>query len=51
VVFERDPGTLLGATATVLLLYRPLKGGWLWASWAAGWVHRDGEDPERTRPA
>jgi uncharacterized protein (DUF983 family) len=86
VVFERDPGSFLGATvlayavavaamavvaiatvpgrglypglegwliasatATVLLLYRPVKGWWLWAIWAAGWVHRDGEDPERPR--
>jgi uncharacterized protein (DUF983 family) len=35
------------ATLTVLLLYRPIKGGWLWVTWAAGWVHRDREDPER----
>lgn len=33
--------------ATVLLVYRPVKGWWLWCMWAAGWVHRDGEDPER----
>lgn len=31
---------------TVLLAYRPIKGMWLWFTWAAGWVHRDGEDPE-----
>ena len=35
------------AVATVLLVYRPVKGWWLWCMWAAGWVHRDGEDPER----
>lgn len=83
VVFERDPGSWLGATvlaytvavvavvvvalvtvpgrglyrgleavlaltavATVLLTYRPIKGAWLWLTWAAGWVHRDGEDPD-----
>jgi uncharacterized protein (DUF983 family) len=34
------------AVATVLLVYRPVKGWWLWVTWAAGWVHRDGEDPE-----
>ena len=34
------------AVATVMLVYRPVKGWWLWATWAAGWVHRDGEDPE-----
>lgn len=33
--------------ATVLLVYRPVKGWWLWCMWVAGWVHRDGEDPER----
>lgn len=33
--------------ATVLIVYRPVKGWWLWCMWAAGWVHRDGEDPER----
>jgi uncharacterized protein (DUF983 family) len=33
--------------ATVLLVYRPVKGWWTWCMWAAGWVHRDGEDPER----
>ena len=38
------------AVATVVLVYRPVKGWWLWATWAAGWVHRDGEDPE-TLPA
>ncbi len=31
---------------TVLLGYRPIKGWWLWFTWAAGWVHRDGDDPE-----
>jgi len=42
---------LIGAaTLTVVLLYRPIKGWWLWVTWAAGWVHRDGEDPER-RPS
>ena len=83
VVFERDPGSWLGATVlayavavvamgfaalltvpvhglyrglewvlaatavvTVLLTYRPIKGAWLWLTWAAGWVHRDGEDPD-----
>ena len=87
VVFERDPGSWLGATVlayavavvamgfaalltvpvhglyrglewvlaatavvTVLLTYRPIKGAWLWLTWAAGWVHRDGEDPD-ARPA
>ena len=35
------------AGATVVLVYRPVKGWWLWVTWAAGWVHRDGEDPER----
>lgn len=34
------------AVATVVLVYRPVKGWWLWVTWAAGWVHRDGEDPE-----
>ena len=34
--------------ASVLLAYRPVKGWWLWWMWAAGWVHRDGEDPERS---
>ncbi len=36
----------LTALVTVLVVYRPVKGWWLWATWAAGWVHRDGEDPE-----
>lgn len=36
------------AVATVLLVYRPVKGWWLWCMWVAGGVHRDGEDPERT---
>lgn len=35
------------SVATVVLVYRPVKGWWLWCMWAAGWVHRDGEDPER----
>lgn len=34
------------AVVSVLLVYRPVKGWWLWWMWAAGWVHRDGEDPE-----
>jgi len=88
VVFERDPGSWLGATVlayaaaivataavalstvpgrglyrgleavlaltavtTVLLTYRPIKGAWLWLTWAAGWVHRDGEDPDADGPA
>jgi uncharacterized protein (DUF983 family) len=34
------------AVLTVALVYRPVKGWWLWCMWAAGWVHRDGEDPE-----
>jgi len=43
---------LIGAAlVTVLLLYRPIKGWWLWVTWAAGWVHRDGDDPERPPPA
>ncbi len=33
---------------TVLLVYRPVKGWWTWCMWVAGWVHRDGEDPERS---
>jgi len=37
----------LTAVVTVLAVYRPVKGWWLWWMWAAGWVHRDGEDPER----
>ena len=32
--------------AAVVLAYRPVKGWWLWVTWAAGWVHRDGENPE-----
>ena len=28
----------------VVLLYRPVKGWWLWWLWAAGFVYRDGED-------
>lgn len=35
------------ALTTVLLVYRPVKGWWLWVMWAAGWIHRDREDPER----
>ena len=42
---------IAGATETVLLLYRALKCWWPWVIWAAGWIHREGEDPERTRPA
>lgn len=30
--------------AAVVLLYRPVKGWWLWWMWAAGFIHRDGED-------
>jgi hypothetical protein len=37
------------ALVSVLLVYRPVKGWWLWVMWAAGWVHRDREDPERGR--
>jgi uncharacterized protein (DUF983 family) len=37
---------IVTALVTVLLAYRPIKGWWLWATWAAGWVHRDREDPE-----
>lgn len=28
----------------VVLLYRPIKGWWLWWMWAAGFIHKDGED-------
>lgn len=28
----------------VLLMYRPVKGWWLWWMWAAGFIHKDGED-------
>jgi uncharacterized protein (DUF983 family) len=35
-----------GALTSVLLVYRPAKGWWLWWMWAAGWVHRDREDPD-----
>ncbi len=28
----------------VVLLYRPIKGWWLWWMWAAGFVKRDGEE-------
>ena len=49
-----DPGLeaalVAGATGTVLLLHWPTMGGWSWAIWAALWVHRDGDDPERPRP-
>lgn len=41
-----EVGLVAIAAATVLLVYRPVKGWWLWVTWAAGWVHRDGEDPE-----
>lgn len=34
------------ALLTVLAVYRPVKGWWLWVTWAAGWVHRDREDPD-----
>jgi uncharacterized protein (DUF983 family) len=34
------------ALGTVVLVYRPVKGWWLWVMWAAGWIHRDREDPE-----
>jgi uncharacterized protein (DUF983 family) len=37
------------AVVSVLLVYRPVKGWWLWVMWAAGWVHRDREDPEAGR--
>ena len=40
-------GLIATATITVLVAYRPIKGWWLWVTWAAGWVHRDGEDAER----
>jgi len=33
----------------VVLLYRPIKGWWLWWLWAAGFVHRDGEDENAPR--
>jgi len=41
---------IASATLTVLLLYRPIKGWWLWLTRAADWVHRDGEDPEGGPP-
>ncbi len=28
----------------VVLLYRPIKGWWLWWMWAAGFIHKDGVD-------
>lgn len=28
----------------VVLLYRPIKGWWLWWMWAAGFIKRDGEE-------
>lgn len=34
------------ALVSVLIVYRPAKGWWLWWMWAAGWVHRDREDPD-----
>jgi uncharacterized protein (DUF983 family) len=37
------------ALVTILLVYRPVKAAWLWVMWAAGWVHRDREDPEAGR--
>ena len=34
--------TLAGAAiATVLIVYRPAKGWWIWWMWAAGFVYRD----------
>jgi uncharacterized protein (DUF983 family) len=58
IVLVRRAGLFVGiewwlvgaALATVLLVYRPVKGWWLWCMWAAGWVHRDREDPESPRP-
>lgn len=42
--------TLAGvAIATVLLVYRPAKGWWTWWMWAAGFVYRDDERPERRK--
>lgn len=40
-------------TLTILLLYRPIKGFWIWSLWAAGAVKRDDEvvDPGGPRPS
>lgn len=41
-LFEGFGLTLAGAAiATVLLVYRPAKGWWIWWMWAAGFVYRD----------
>lgn len=34
---------------SVLLLYRPVKGFWIWSMWAAGLVLRDDEFADRSR--
>ena len=38
-------GLTLGGSAivTVLVIYRPAKGWWVWWMWAAGFVYRDGD--------
>lgn len=35
---------VVSGIVAVVLLYRPIKGWWLWWMWAAGFVQRDGED-------
>lgn len=41
-LFEGFGLVLAGAAiATVLLVYRPAKGWWIWWMWAAGFVYRD----------
>ena len=43
-LFEGFGLTLAGAAVvTVLVIYRPAKGWWVWWMWAAGFVYRDGE--------
>ena len=37
------------AVATVALVYRPAKGWFVWWMWAAGFVYRDDEPPDRRR--
>lgn len=49
--FFEGLGLLLVAVAvvTVALVYRPAKGWFVWWMWAAGFVYRDDEPPQRRR--
>ena len=41
---------VVSGIAAVLLLYRPIKGWWLWWMWAAGFIHEDEGPAEDEEP-